>query len=99
MKKNGFHLIEILITLSIIAILTCIGLPVYTQYLKREHQLAAENTLANLAIAMEHYHFANHTYRAATLNKLHFSDQAIHDFYQLQIVMATEEDYLIAATS
>jgi prepilin-type N-terminal cleavage/methylation domain-containing protein len=66
---KGFHLIEILITFSIIGILSMIALPIYSQYFTK------------LSINLEEYYLRHHTYENANLDILHIPEWI--DNYQL----------------
>jgi len=96
-NKLGFHLIEILITLSIIGILLLVVIPTYSQYYVRIYRIEAENILVKLATAMEAYHFENNTYIDASLARLKFPEIIAHQYYQLCILQTTDADFQIAA--
>ncbi len=55
MKKNqkAFTLIELLIVVSIIAILAAIGIPQYAQYRVKAYNSAAESDIRNFKTSME----------------------------------------------
>ena len=94
---NGFHLIELLITLSVIVILAAMSIPTYSQYLVYEKRIEAKSALAKLAIKMEHYHIEHNTYEGATLDALRMPAHIAKDNYQLHIQMAKGADYTLAA--
>lgn len=52
-KPNGFTLIELMITVAVVAILARIALPSYTEYVNRSHRANAKNTLLQAAQWME----------------------------------------------
>ncbi|OGT35456.1 MAG: hypothetical protein A3F11_01640 [Gammaproteobacteria bacterium RIFCSPHIGHO2_12_FULL_37_14] len=95
---NGFHLIELLITIFIISILATISSPLYTQYLTQARRLEAATVLSKLAIAMEHYYIEHNTYQGATLATLHFPNHIGKNHYQLNIQSIVDDDFLIIAT-
>lgn len=94
---NGFHLVELLLTLSIIMILTSIAVPSYLHYVHEEIELEAEVSLHKLATALENYHLENHTYKNATLISLSIPEITTHSHYRLSIQTSDETSYLIAA--
>jgi type IV pilus assembly protein PilE len=96
-KLSGFHLIEILITLTIISILTALLIPIYTNYFVQTKRIEAAMLLSQLALAIEKYYIENNTYREATLSLLHFPEVIIDGNYRLSIRQATNYDYLLAA--
>ena len=54
-KQSAFTLLELLISLSIIAILTAIAVPQFSEYKKRAFDMRASTDLRNVAIAEEAY--------------------------------------------
>lgn len=95
-KQNGFQLIEILTTLTIISILVALTLPLYTQYLVQAKRLQAKTTLTKLAAAMEKFYMAHDTYNGATLATLNFSEPNTEKNYQLKIETDNHDYTLIA---
>ncbi|MBV9576322.1 MAG: prepilin-type N-terminal cleavage/methylation domain-containing protein [Gammaproteobacteria bacterium] len=95
---DGFHLIEILITLTIVSLLMTTALPAYYHYLTQVRRFEAANDLSKLALALESYFIEHHTYENATLDVLHFPKIIAKNTYQLAILSATENDYRLTAT-
>jgi type IV pilus assembly protein PilE len=54
-NQRGFTLIEVMITVAIIAILASIGYPSYTKYIARAKRSAAEAVMQTLASKQEQY--------------------------------------------
>lgn len=96
-KKNGFHLIEILISFAIIAIIATLSFPLYSEYIVQERRMEAVSLLSKLAVAMEQYQLENNSYKNATLEKLHLSEFIAKDNYQIIIQSANDDDYLLIA--
>jgi type IV pilus assembly protein PilE len=94
-RMKGFHLIEILITLSIIGILSMIALPIYSQYFTKLKRLDAIQILTKLSMNLEEYYLRHHTYENANLDILHIPEWI--DNYQLIIANTTLDDYEIMA--
>lgn len=63
--ERGFTLIELMITVAIIAILSAIALPSYTNYVIRGKIPDATGQLASMQVKMEQYFQDNHTYAGA----------------------------------
>ncbi len=64
-RARGFTLLELLVTMSIVAILTAIAIPAYESYRKRGYEAVATSYLRNWATAQELYLQTNGTYAAA----------------------------------
>lgn len=62
MKDSGFTLIEILITVSLILILSSIGIPIYNGYVKDSKINLAKTNLNSIYLAEINYFYENHRY-------------------------------------
>lgn len=64
MKANsgGFTLIELMITVVVIAILASIALPSYRQYVLRSHRVEAKTALLNVAAEQEKFYLQRNRY-------------------------------------
>jgi len=60
--KQGFTLIELMITVAIIAILAAIAVPNYTDYITRSKFSEAHGQLGDLRVKMEQYYMDNRRY-------------------------------------
>jgi type IV pilus assembly protein PilE len=60
--KQGFTLIEVMITVAIVAILASIALPSYTSYVQRGKITEATSSLAELRLRAEKFFADNRTY-------------------------------------
>ncbi|MFC5526418.1 type IV pilin protein [Rhodanobacter ginsengisoli] len=69
-RSTGFTLIELMIVVAIVAILTAIAYPAYTNYITKTRRVAAEGCLSEDANFMERYYTTNLTYKAAVLPAL-----------------------------
>lgn len=61
-KANGFTLIELMITVAIIAILTMVALPSYRNYIIRANRAAAQAEMMAIANREEQYLLSNRVY-------------------------------------
>jgi type IV pilus assembly protein PilE len=64
-KSRGFTLIELMVTVAIIAILASIALPTYSDYVMRGRIPQATNNLASMGAKLEQYFQDNRTYVGA----------------------------------
>lgn len=61
-SESGFTLIELMITVAVIAVLTAIALPSYTDYVTRSKLAEAYAHLADLRVKMEQFYLDNRRY-------------------------------------
>lgn len=64
MKKNGFTLVELMITVAVVAILAMIAVPSYTQYVRKANRSDATKTLILDAQALERCYSQTFSYAA-----------------------------------
>lgn len=65
-KRGGFTLIELMITVAVIAILAAIALPSYTQYVIRSKRSAAQAQMMDIANRQQQFLIANRNYADKT---------------------------------
>lgn len=59
---SGFTMIELMITLAVLAIILAIAIPAYDDQVRRSRRAQAQATLAELVQCMERYNTTNGTY-------------------------------------
>lgn len=64
-RNTGFTLIEMMITVAIIAILAAVALPAYKDYVIRGHIPQATNGLSDMRVKMEQFFQDNRSYAGA----------------------------------
>jgi type IV pilus assembly protein PilE len=65
-SQHGITLLELMITVAIVAILASIAIPSYQNYMERTRHSEAQSALMGFAQAMEQFYAANNCYRGAT---------------------------------
>jgi type IV pilus assembly protein PilE len=76
--QKGFTLIEVMITVAIIAILASIALPAYQDHVRRGHRAAAQTEMMDIANRQQQFFLANRSY-AADLGGLSYTLPAAVD--------------------
>jgi len=66
-KKRGFTLIELMITVAIVAILAAIAYPSYQQYVIRGNRAAAQAQMMDIASRQQQFLLANRAYAGKTV--------------------------------
>jgi len=61
-RQRGFTLIELMITVAIVAILAAIAYPSYTQYVMRGHRAAAQSEMMDIANREQQFLLSNRSY-------------------------------------
>lgn len=67
MHNRGFSLIELMVTVAIVAILVAVAYPSYQNHVVKTRRAAAQACLLELAQFMERYYATNLKYTGATL--------------------------------
>lgn len=102
--KNGFTLIELMITVAIVGILAAIAYPTFSEHLYKSRRSDGQAALLNLATYMEHYYTENNSYTGATLTvggtagTLGVSNTSVDGYYTLTISSLTATSYTLTAT-
>jgi len=101
---TGFTLIELLIVIVVIAILSAIAIPAYTDHVRRSHRADAINGVSDLQLRQERWR-ANHATYAADMDTLlgsaaaTTSFNAAHDYYDFVISGASATGYTVTANA
>ena len=64
-RQVGFTLIEVMVTVAIVAILAAVAIPAYTDYIKTGRLPQATNNLSSMRAKLEQYFQDNRTYIGA----------------------------------
>jgi len=88
-RPRGFTLIELMITVAVVAILAAIAFPSYATYVKKSRRGDAEATLMDIAQREQQYLLDARTY-AATVAALNVTIPAdVSAYYTIQICQTT----------
>ena len=96
---RGFTMIELLMTVAVIAILAAVALPNYTEYIQRSKIIEATNKLAEHRVRMEQYFQDNRSY--ANADACGIADPAYvagKDAFKVACSGATATTYTVKAT-
>ncbi len=84
-KHSGFTLIEIMIAITIIAILSAIAYPNYSEYVKRSRRADAQDALTS-AMQKQEVFYANNARYGTTLAQIDVANKSVDQYYSIQIM-------------
>lgn len=94
--QQGFTLIELMITVAIIAILAAITVPAYQNYIKRSQARVASADLVALSAAMENHFQRQLNYTGATTSNVNWQQASTN--FTVSIGSLTASTYTLTAT-
>ncbi|WP_080709640.1 type IV pilin protein [Cupriavidus metallidurans] len=98
-RASGFTLIEVMVTVAIIAILAAIAIPNYSDYVLRGQLANATNILGGIRAQMEQYYQDNRTYAVSgTFSPPCLSITAVAQFTLSCTISNNGNSYLMTAT-
>lgn len=97
-RPGGFTLIELVVTVAILAILTAVALPWYGDYVTRGKLPAAVSQLTALSMALEQYYQDNRTYVGACGATGNAQLPTATTYFSYSCPTLTATGYLIQAT-
>lgn len=71
-SRRGFTLIELMITVAVVAILAAVAYPSYQDYVRKSHRRSAQSAMMDIANRQQQYLLANRRY-ATTLAELSYT--------------------------
>jgi type IV pilus assembly protein PilE len=102
-EKSGFTLVELMITVAILAVLASVAIPMYANYMNRAKQADAIIGLKAAQMAQEQFYSENNRY-SGTIDILPgFSDDSVNNVYikgqyTFTATATTAPSFVIAAT-
>lgn len=96
-NNRGFTLVELAITMVILAILASLALPSYRQYVLRGHRTDATRALQDVASREESYFFSNNAY-TSSLSSLGTNSSVAGQYFTLTLASSSSAAYTATAT-
>jgi type IV pilus assembly protein PilE len=99
-RPHGFTLIEVMIVCAIVAILTAIAYPSYTNSVQKSRRSEATAALLGVASQMERYSTEQGTYATATLGSAPpavYQNHTENSYYNLSLSNLTSTTYTVTA--
>ena len=99
LKTSGFTLIELMITVAILAIVAAVAIPSYAGYVERGKRAEARTALLDIAARQER-HYSNNRQYAETLSELKMSGASENGYYNLSVTASgsNKQDFDATAT-
>jgi len=107
LKQAGLTLVELMVVVAVMAIISAVAYPLYTNQTQKARRADAKITLESIAMAQERFYTINGSY-AATVAALS-SDPAMPDnvwqsststegYYTIALTQGTNQDFTATAT-
>ena len=97
-RDRGFTLIELMITIAILAIIAAIAIPSYDRYKRKGYRMEAISFLSNVAAYQENWFAENGAY-TANPSKLSKTGITTLDHYSLSVNVGDGSTFLVTATA
>lgn len=94
LKKNGFTLIELMVTIAIVGILASIAIPSYSDYVLRAKLVEAASGLSNWRVLMEQSYQDNRIYTCPAAGTIPVSSK----YFAFTCAVPTAQNYTLTAT-
>lgn len=92
-------MIEIMVVLTIFAILSAVAYPTYTQHIRKGRRADAQFVLLELAQLMEQYYARNNSYTGFTLTSYTSITGRVSSYYDVTLTTQTAQAYTLQATT
>ena len=90
MSNNGFTLIEMLIAVSLVLILTSVGIPMYNGYIKDTKLNVAKSNLRSIYLAEVNYFYENNKYYVTGTACGNHNESLIKDLFMGEAVISKD---------
>jgi type IV pilus assembly protein PilE len=97
-RTRGFTLIELMITVAVIAILAAIAVPSYYQYTLRSNRSAAESVMQEIASAQERYMVDSRQFAGALTTLGYTVPPSVLPNYDIVLAKSGSVSYTVTAT-
>ncbi|MFT0211204.1 type IV pilin protein [Pseudomonas sp. F1_0610] len=88
-KVAGFTLIEIMVVVVILAVLSSLAYPSYSNYLKKGYRSEGRSALLDIQAKQERYYMQNYKYTG--LDKLNVTETTENNKYKISIDLSKDE--------
>jgi type IV pilus assembly protein PilE len=95
-RSFGFTLIELMITVAVVAVLAGVAYPSYTEYVHKARRADAKAALLKVQLAQEKYRANNTSY--GTLAQIGVSSTSPDQYYTIAVTSNTATGYTATAT-
>jgi type IV pilus assembly protein PilE len=97
-RLRGFTLVELMITVGIVAILAAIAIPSYQSFVRQSNRTDATRTMALDAQALQRCYSQNFSYLAAGCNIVAGTVNSPNNYYSINIAIPSATQYTLTAT-
>ncbi|AEB27008.1 MULTISPECIES: type IV pilin protein [Francisella] len=103
LDKKGFSLVELMVVIAIIAILASIGIPMYNNYILRNHRTEATSELLSAASAADNYEIRFGSFPSGSNIDSFYHTNTQNSYYSLAYCSGEHQcpnvSYVITATA
>ncbi|AEB27906.1 type IV pilin protein [Francisella hispaniensis] len=103
LDKKGFSLVELMVVIAIIAILASIGIPMYNNYILRNHRSEATSELLSAASAADNFEIRFGSFPSGSDINSFYHENTQNNYYHLSYCSGDSEclgvSYVITAVA